>query len=58
MDCPACHGNGELDTSRGSEDHRRMEKETLQQETVRTEHDRLVWPYACPVCGGTGYLEQ
>ncbi|WP_248923942.1 hypothetical protein [Paenibacillus hamazuiensis] len=57
MDCPACHGNGELDIYRNSEERGRLEKDAAS-EAARPERERVAWPDACPVCGGTGYLEQ
>jgi DnaJ-class molecular chaperone len=52
MDCPACQGNGELETIQlGKEQHEIEEKSEV---LVRDGF----WPYTCPVCGGSGYLED
>lgn len=53
MDCPTCHGNGELEIHRSSEEHGRMEEEAL-----KTAREWGIWPFACPICGGSGYMEQ
>jgi hypothetical protein len=53
MDCPTCHGNGELEIHRSGEEHGRMEEEAL--EAAR---EWVIWPFACPICGGSGYMEQ
>lgn len=51
MDCPACEGNGEIEYARGIEEQHRSER-------LGPALDRVSWPYACPVCGGSGILED
>ncbi|WP_409342037.1 hypothetical protein [Paenibacillus sp. MBLB4367] len=52
MDCLICHGNGELDNNRSGEEQDRMEG--TDKGTARDGY----WPYTCPVCGGSGYLDD
>jgi hypothetical protein len=52
MDCPACQGNGELESIQLGMEQRRIE-----------DKDKVLdrdgfWPLTCPICGGSGYLEE
>jgi DnaJ-class molecular chaperone len=53
MDCPTCHGNGELESIEGIEEQSQHEGKDL-----GLLRERAAWPYACPTCGGSGYLEE
>lgn len=54
MDCPTCYGTGELEgLSCGDELQHSKEEQHL-----GWLRDRASWPYTCPICGGSGYLEE
>lgn len=53
MDCPTCHGTGELESKNCND-----EKHSKEEQRAGMFQDRASWPYTCPVCGGSGYLEE
>ncbi len=52
MDCTRCQGNGELESLLSDKERHRMEEHS--KDSVRDGF----WPYTCPVCGGSGNLEE
>lgn len=53
MDCQTCCGTGELENlSCGNEQRSNEERHG---ELVK---ESAVWPYSCPICGGSGFLED
>lgn len=52
MDCLTCQGNGEIVVdSMNKEQHQLDEREMI------LARERTSWPYTCPACNGSGYLE-
>ncbi|MED4599390.1 hypothetical protein P9314_01510 [Paenibacillus validus] len=53
MDCPRCHGNGELESSAGS-----GASGLNEEKHYGADRERGAWPATCPTCEGSGYLEE
>lgn len=55
MDCPRCHGNGELEKGIGAAGGASSGNEEKHHGVLC---EQGVWPATCPTCEGSGYLEE
>lgn len=53
MDCLTCQGTGEYEISTNQ-----LQSPHSEMNHTEREGNRSLWSYSCPVCGGSGLVEE